>query len=192
MDNIDNFLFDDSMIFISDGRIEAITSERNTTFVTVTYTVRANRSRQKQSIRLAVNRNTLILDEFGNRIPASELTTGMIINAVISSAFTRSIPPQSSASLIKVVRRPANDNTTVGRIIDMDREHRMITTISGNDPSSIIRFNVPTNARILNVSGQPISFFRLIPGLRVRIRHAAFMTASIPPQTTAFEIRVMQ
>lgn len=104
MDNIDNFLFDDSMIFISDGRIEAITSERNTTFVTVTYTNRANRSRQNQSIRLVVSRNTLILDEFGNRIPASELTTGMIINAVVSSAVTRSIPPQTTAFEIRVIR----------------------------------------------------------------------------------------
>ena len=29
------------------------------------------------------------------------------------------------------------------------------------------------------------------PGLRVRVRHATFMTASIPPQTTAFEIQIL-
>lgn len=40
--------------------------------------------------------------------------------------------------------------------------------------------------------GRPMNFSGLVSGLRVRVRHAAFMTASIPPQTTAFEIRVVR
>ena len=37
-----------------------------------------------------------------------------------------------------------------------------------------------------------MGFSRLFPGLRVRVRHANFMTASIPPQTTALEVRVIR
>lgn len=85
-----------------------------------------------------------------------------------------------------------SDNITIGRIINVDRESRSFTTISDRNLSSTIRFNVPMNARIFDMFGRPIPFHRLIPGLRVRVRHAAFMTASIPPQTTAFEIRVIR
>lgn len=85
-----------------------------------------------------------------------------------------------------------SQNVTVGRIINIDSQARTISTISDRNPSSIIRFNVPANARIFDIFGRSMSFSRLQPGLRVRVRHASFMTPSIPPQTTAFEIRVVR
>lgn len=84
------------------------------------------------------------------------------------------------------------ENVTVGRILNIDRQNRSFTTISDRNPSSVIRFNVPRNIRIWDIFGRPINFSRLTPGLRVQVRHASFMTASIPPQTTAFEIRVIR
>ena len=113
------------------------------------------------------------------------------LNAFISSAMTRSIPPQTNAYLIEIVRRGSQENVTVGRILDVDRNNRSFTTISDRDASSIIRFNVPENAVIFDRFGNFMNFSRLMPGMRVRVRHANFMTASIPPQTTAFEVRVL-
>ena len=55
----------------------------------------------------------------------------------------------------------------------------------------MIRFNVPEDVLIFDRLGRRINFSKLVPGMRVRVRHATFMTASIPPQTTAFEIRVL-
>lgn len=189
MDNI----FPDNLISnVSNGVIEDITSQNNTTFVTISYTDCVNCRRADQIIRLVVGKQTLILDENGNAIPVSKLRTGMTVNAAFSSATTRSNPPQASAFMIRIVRRPASVNTVTGRILDIDRQNRSFTTISSRNPSSIIRFNVPTDALILDRFGRPINFSRLVPGFRVRIHHAPFMTASIPPQTTAFEIQVMQ
>lgn len=176
---------------ITNGIIDEITRERNNTFVTVTYTDRANNRRTEQTVRLVVGPSTVILNENGNPVPVSSLRTGMTINATISSAMTRSIPPQASAFLIRIVRRPMRDNITVGRIIEIDRENRSFTTIRDGNLSTIIRFNVPENAMIFDRIGRPMNFSRLTPGMRVRVRHANFMTASIPPQTTAFEIRVL-
>lgn len=82
------------------------------------------------------------------------------------------------------------DTITSGRILQINRENRSFTTIQGSDPSSIIQFNVPENARIINRYGRQVAFSRLRPGMHVWVRHANFMTFSIPPQTTAFEIRV--
>lgn len=189
---MDNFFPNNSIINISDAIIEDISRDGSSTLVTIFYTDCANCRPMDQTIRLVVGRNTLIFDEAGNTIPASDLRTGMTINAAFSSAMTRSIPPQAAAFMIRVVGRPINDNVTVGRILEINRQNRWFTTISDGRLSSIIRFNVPMNTRIFDIAGRPMDFSRLVPGLRVRVRHASFMTASIPPQTTAFEVRVIR
>lgn len=188
---MDNFFPENSVINISRGLIENISSQNDTVLVTISYTDYENGRRNDRTVRLAVGNNTLILDESGNAIPVSELRAGMIINAVISSAMTRSIPPQASAFLIRIVRRPAPENVTIGRIVDIDRHNRSFTTISGNQPASMIRFAVPPDALIIDRFGIRMNFSRLVPGMQVWIRHASFMIASIPPQTTAYEIRVV-
>ena len=85
-----------------------------------------------------------------------------------------------------------SDNTTIGRIIDIDRTSRHFSTISDGNRSSIIRFNVPEEAKIFDIFGRRMNFPRLTPGMRVQVQHASFMTMSIPPQTTAFVVRVIR
>lgn len=176
---------------LSNGTIDEISAERNNTLVTVTYMDGPGSRRSEQTVRLLVTPRTVILNPNGSPARASALRTGMVINAVFSSAMTRSIPPQAEAYMIRIVRNAAQHETTTGTIMDIDRNNRSFTTISERDFSSIIRFNVPENARIFNRFGRPMNFSGLVPGMRVRVRHANFMTASIPPQTTAFEIRVL-
>lgn len=190
---MDSFFPGNSMTNISNARIDNINSESGTTFVTISYTDCAICQDSRQTVRLVVRENTLIFDERGNIIPVRNLRVGMIINATISSAMTRSIPPQAFAYIIRIIRRPqtGNENTTTGRIIDINRQNQSFMTISDGNLSSRIRFNITPQTIILNRNGRPISFDRLVPGLRVRVRHANFMTASIPPQTTAFEVRIL-
>lgn len=189
---MDNFSFDDSVIRISDGRIDEITFDNFSAFITVTYDDCIScRRRNRQTVRLVVGRNTRIFNENGTAIPVTVLETGMIIDAIISSAMTRSIPPQASAFVIRIVSRPAENNITTGRIVNVNQQNRSFTTITDRNVSSVIQFNVPPNTPIFNRAGRPVTFSRLVPGLQVRVRHASFMTASIPPQTTAFEIRIL-
>ena len=84
---------------------------------------------------------------------------------------------------------PALDITN-GAVLQVNRQSRSFTTISNGNPFSIIQFNVPNNALIFDRFGRPIDFNRLTPGMRVQVRHTNFMTFSIPPQTTALEIRI--
>ena len=44
---------------------------------------------------------------------------------------------------------------------------------------------------ILDRRGNRIQLENLRPGQMVRIEHATFQTASIPPQTTAFRVQVL-
>lgn len=178
---------------ITNGTIEAVETGRSGSFVLVSYSDCPNCNRDNQTIRLNVTGNTVIMDESSNRIPITDLRRGMRVNAAFSNATTRSIPPQSAAYVIQVTGRTQNDTSvTVGRIIGIDRQSRSFTTVSDGNVATVMRFNLADNAQIINGFGRPMNFSGLVVGLRVRVRHAAFMTASIPPQTTAFEVRVVR
>ena len=65
---MDNFSSEKSVINITNGRIDNIDRQGNTTFVTVSY--RDNRNRQReQNVRLVVGNNTIILNENGLNAP---------------------------------------------------------------------------------------------------------------------------
>lgn len=198
------------VINISNGTIIEISSDRDNTFVTVTYREGSGSRRNEQTVVLIVSSRTIILNSNGNTVPASALRVGMTINATISSVMTRSNPPQSNAYLIVIMRnaeqpgrpqpprpqpprppQPRPEEVSVGTIVNVDRNNRTFTTVSDRNFSNIIRFNVTDDTRFFNRAGRPMSFSGLTPGMRVRVRHANFMTASIPPQTTAFEVQVL-
>ena len=180
-----------SLIHISNGRLESIVRERDTTFVTITYIESTGNRRREQTVRLLVRPRTVILNANGDPANVSALRVGMLVNASFSSEMTRSIPPQANAYLIRIVREAPRENITVGRIVETNQRNRSFMTISDRDFSTIIRFNVAENARIIDRFGRNVNFSRLTPGMRVRVRHADFMTASIPPQTTAFEVQIL-
>lgn len=184
-------ILNDSFTTINRGRIEEISRDNRNTLITVAYRRGPRRDDMEERLRMVVTNRTLIFDEYGNLIRPEDLFRDMIINAVVSSEMSRSMPPQATAYAIRILRRPVADNVITGRIIDVDRDSRMFTIVNGNNPNSIIRFSVPMNTPVYDIQGRPMGFARLFPGLRVQVRHADFMTASIPPQTTAFEIRVL-
>ncbi len=188
---MDNSFRNQPTIHVRNAVIEEITSNRDNTFVTIFYTDCENCRQNNQTVRLVVSNRTRIFDENGNRIPARNLRVGMTVDASFSSAMTRSIPPQANAYMIQITQTIRPEIVTVGRIIEINRQNRNFTAISDGNLSSIVRFNVPPNTPIIDRLGRPVNFSRLTPGMRVQVRHASFMTASIPPQTTAFEIRIL-
>lgn len=176
---------------LSNGTIEDITRDRNNTLLTVVYMIGRGNQRREERIRLVVGPRTLILNANGFPVSADSLRRGMRINATFSAAMTRSIPPQANAHLIRILGREPREHVTTGGIVNVDRNNRSFTLLTEEVISSVIRFNVTEDTRIIDRNGREISFSRLRPGMRVRVRHANFMTTSIPPQTTAFEVRVL-
>lgn len=176
---------------LSNGTIEEITRERGNTLLTVGYMTGRGNQRREERIRLVAGPRTIILNVNGFPVSANSLRRGMRINATFSSAMTRSIPPQANAHLIRILGREPQEHVTTGGILNVDRNSRSFTLLTEQVNSSIIRFNVTEDTKITDQNGRSINFSRLRPGMRVRVRHAKFMTTSIPPQTTAFEIRVL-
>lgn len=196
MDGIDNFSRFPSpnrnVIRVFSAVIEEIFRDRNATLVTVAYNDCIGCTGQGNRVRLVVNQETDIYDERGRNIRAGELERGMTVDAEFSSAMTRSIPPQAQAFFIRVTGRASRTVTTTGRIVEVNTRNNFILVLRDQNPSSLIRFNISNDTVILDPFGRRTPLSSMRPGFRVRVEHATFMTASIPPQTTAFTVQVIR
>ncbi|MCH5275405.1 MAG: hypothetical protein J1E65_06160 [Lachnospiraceae bacterium] len=74
----------------------------------------------------------------------------------------------------------------------MNTRNNYILILRNQNPASAIRFNISSGTTISDLFGRRIGLSSLRPGFRVRVEHATFMTASIPPQTTAFTVQVIR
>ena len=196
MDTFDNLnplsMPNRNVIRVFSAVIQNISRERNNTLVTITYNNCVGCAASSGTVRLVVNRDTVIHDERGRDMRAGELERGMTVDANFSSAMTRSIPPQAQAFYIRVRRRGNQNETTTGRIIEVNTRNNYILVLRNQNPASAIRFNISPDTVILDFFGRRTALSSLIPGFRVRVEHASFVTASIPPQTTAFTVRVIR
>lgn len=196
MDSLDSFspssMQNRNVIRVFSAVIEEISRDRNATLVTIAYHDCVGCTGPASRVRLVVDQETDLYDERGRRIRVGELERGMTVDASFSSTMTRSIPPQAQAFFIRVTGRANQTMTTTGRIVEVNARNNSILVLRNQNPASVIQFNVSNETVILDPFGRRTSLSNLIPGLRVRVEHASFMTASIPPQTTAFSIRVIR
>lgn len=180
---------------INNALVEEVTCSRvSNRSVLVSYAVPGpNQTTFIQNIRLNVKQNTVILTWLGRPVNLCDIRVGDWVNVVFSSSMTRSIPPQSNAFLIVVQRQPqpAAPLVTTERIGFIDLPESSIFTGNANNINSQTRFIVTDNTVITNRNGRNIRLSDLRPGQLVRITHANFQTASIPPQTTAFRVQVL-
>ncbi|RDU25185.1 hypothetical protein [Anaerosacchariphilus polymeriproducens] len=186
------FPCNDDIIRTRDSIIEEIRIDRNTGYVTISYGVMGDFNIiQMELVTLIVGNNTVIRDRSGFNMRLSDLREGMVVDAEFSSAMTFSIPPQARAYRITVVNRNAASNITEGRVLFIDFNNRFLYTGNSNNLLSQMRFVITNSTVILDRNGNPIHLRNIRPGQRVRVEHATFQTASIPPQTTAFVVQII-
>lgn len=175
--------------------IEDTFTRNRTGFVTISYGVmERNRPIQMRVVTLIIGNNTRIRDQFGNRIEFRDLRPGMIVNARFSSDMTRSNPPQARAFSIEVVRESMQSIIEEGMVISVDRsgDFRSILTGIPNIPRRQMRYVVSNVTKLRDRRGNPITFGAMRPGQIVRIEREPFQTMSIPPQTTALSVQIIQ
>lgn len=181
---------------------DASCSNNSNGFILISYAVRERNTTSIQNIRLNLTRNTIILNSSGQNMCMCCIQKGMWVNVVFSSRLTRSIPPQSTAYLVMVLRnsqqpqpprppqRPGTAVTT-GRIVLVDFDNNYFITANPDNINEQTRFNITQTTAFTNRFGGPVRFGALQPGQLVRVTHANFQTPSIPPQTTAFQVRIL-
>lgn len=181
-----------NVITAENAFIENINWDRRDAYVTISYGVMdRNRTMNMQVVTLVVGRDTLVRNSADRPISFRNLREGMIVNAVFSANMTRSIPPQSRAFSITVVREDNKSAFTEGRIFQVDTQYEFFMTGDPFDINTQMRFNVSDSTVIRDRRGRRIRLRDLRFGDFVRVEHATFQTMSIPPQTTAFEVQVL-
>lgn len=199
-----------SVMRINNAFVEDVSCFNNSNGnILISYSVRArNNINTIQTMQLNLNRGTTVLNSFGQRMCICCIEPGMWVNVVFSARMTRSIPPQANAFLVAVQRNPVQPprpvppirpvppvrpvpSVTTGRITLIDFDNNFFYTEDPNNRNNQTKFIVTNTTTFTNRFGAPISFNSLWPGQMVRVTHANFMTASIPPQTTAFNVQVI-
>ena len=182
----------DEIRYLQDGVIQRIFGDGRSRFVTVLMNM-DNRfgPNQFQFITLVVTPTTLLRNQNLRPIRFQDLRVGMRISAAYSSRMTRSIPPQAVAfSIIAIIEEPYVVSS--GRVAFVDTRNRTLTTGRANDINSQVIYNVTESTDIFDRNGFRIRLNQIRPGDVVRIEHATFQTASIPPQTTAYRIEIIR
>ncbi len=183
--------WNNNVVEIQEALIEDIFIDNRTGYVTISYGVMGDFNiTQMELIVLVVSQDTIIQNQCGEDMSMRELREGMIINAEISSAMTRSMPPQSRAFRITLMEDDCA-YVKVGRVLNVDLVNSFLYVGNPNDISSQIRFTITDSTVIRNRRGGRICLCELRPGQMVRVEHASFMTMSIPPQTTAYEVQIL-
>lgn len=180
--------------WIHDAIIEEIEKIENYFYVTVTFQEKDhNVAGPIQSIILIVSQQiTRLFDEERRIILPENLEVGMLIDALISSRMTMSLPPQALAFQIIVVAAPLSRMITVGDIVQVNIRNNFLLIDPIDNPGNILRINITEETVILNPKGRQMVLQDLYPGMMVRVEHAQFMTASIPPQTPGYIIQVIE
>lgn len=182
------------VIVAENAVVDSVFTNNRTGYVTITYGIMDNRrTLHMQVVTLVIGRNTVIRDQFGNKIGLRNLRKDMVVNARFSSAMTRSIPPQSRAFRIIVVKENKSSLIQVGRVLSVERDNNFgyILTGNANDIYSQIRFVISNTTKLRDRRGNRISIRDIRPGQTVRIERASFETASIPPQTSALTVQII-
>ncbi|RGY95860.1 hypothetical protein [Clostridium sp. AM58-1XD] len=196
-DNRGSIVRQGNLLRIDNALIEEVSfTTRNTGSILVSYSSqRQNGLTFIEVIRLNVSNSTVIINSSGARVCFCDLRKGMWINVTFSPNMTRSIPPQSNAFMIVTRRAPSaappSSSVTTGRVVRVDPITNVLVTGIPNIPGSQTRFIVTNSTVIRDRNGFPVRLGSIRPGQLVRVTHANFQTASIPPQTTAYSIQLL-
>jgi hypothetical protein len=189
----DEAYVNNNVLTILDATVERIFTSENVRYVMISYITR--NPVRKNFLTLVVGPDTMILDPFGEKISFNALRPGLIIYADFSAAITYmsyNLPPQARAIKIVISYKNLPFNGKMDRILEIDAKNRFLYTGRAEDMLSQMRFVITDSTQILDREGKIIRLEDLSPGELVRIAYANFMTASIPPQTTAFRIWILR
>lgn len=181
-----------NFLSVEDAIIEEIYLENmKNGYVLITYSEKDDEGvLQTEHLRLNVGPSTSIQTPYGETLSLYGLERGMHINALFSSAMTRSIPPQSQAYRITVIPDDDFIYITTDRVVEVDLKNGFLYTGNPNDISDQMRFVITDATTILNQNGDRVRLDKIRLGQMVSVEHATFQTPSIPPQTTAFRIYI--
>ncbi|MHC1746900.1 MAG: hypothetical protein AB9856_00750 [Cellulosilyticaceae bacterium] len=155
---------------------------------------------QSNYITLNISKDTILSHANLKKIATfKDLKEGHNIKVVHSPYMTKSIPPQTNAfeiTLLDNAEAPKDITIERATIKKVDAKNNQVTILPEGQPDSYeyyVVLNVSKDTAIQHEKTKKIySLNDLTSGLTVKIVHAPFMTASLPPQTSAYKITIIE
>nr|WP_297933590.1 hypothetical protein [uncultured Lachnoclostridium sp.] len=181
------------VFWIKNAIIDDIRLDERIYHVTISYMEpNADSIQQIDILELIVSEEvTRLFDQERRPILPINLEIGMTIDVLVGGRMTMSLPPQTNAYQILVVSAPLSRTATAGKVLQSNIRNNFLLIAPEGDPGRVLRINITSETVILDVNSRSIALQDLTPGKSVWVEHEVFMTASIPPQTTGFLIRVL-
>lgn len=177
---------------VRDTRIEEIFRDRNAGYVTISYGDMGDFNMiHIMVVQLIVGQDTVIQNQFGQKMLLRDMEVGMMADAEFSTVMTASEPPMARAFMIKMLNKKRSSNEKVDKVITVDAYNKFFITGNQDEIQSQIRFNVSAATKIFDQRGNRICLSGIESGQMVKVEHASFMTFSIPPQTTAYSVQII-
>ena len=142
------------------------------------------------TVVLNIGEETKLTGKDGEEIKITDLTKGMKVNVVYGPIMTASLPPQNVPLSVSIVEERESE-TSLAKVLAVDLEAQQIVT--GEDvekPETQVVFNVGEETKITK-DGKEIELKDIKADDTIRVIHSIAMTRSLPPQTAAYEIEVV-
>jgi phage pi2 protein 07 len=171
---------------------EVYTPDSRTGYIKISYSIPGEREMVfTDLLQLNVGWNTILINQFNESISLCRILKGMTINAWFSTDITDSTPPQSNAYRIVAFLPAPNIRVLIDRISSIDTQNGFLYVGNPNNKADQIRFVISNMTQILDQENEEIPLNSLQAGQMVRVEYGDIMTASIPPQTSAFLVQVV-
>lgn len=183
----------DTIIHVENALIEEVAANNEKSgYVLISFEIYDEHDMSNlQEVRLNIGNNTIIIEEDGTSLNLNNLNEGMRIDADFSAMMTRSIPPQSNAYRIVVLREDSSVYVTTDRVVNVDVDNNFLLTGNPYDMNDQMVFTISDETVLLDQNNNPISLEQIQPGQMVEVEHAIFQTLSIPPQSPAYVVQVI-
>ncbi|QSX05733.1 hypothetical protein JYG23_13865 [Sedimentibacter sp. zth1] len=147
-----------------------------------------NKEKLYEQLVLNINEDTKLLDRFNMPISIYNIKPGMIILVEHSSAMTRSIPAQTNAVSIKIVKSIPDSILLSTKVLDVLEDRILVGEKEHENTYKYLLINYKTI--ITDKNGKIIELSDIKEGMSITVEHSMISTLSIPPQTQAYIIIV--
>ncbi|MCM1989983.1 hypothetical protein [Oceanirhabdus seepicola] len=139
-------------------------------------------------IDLYINSNTEIVNEEGQKLGLNEIKEGAAIHAVFGQKLSNNKIPTGKAEKI-IIKKALGIK---GEIINMNCKATFIEVEKSDNHYDNIILKINDDTEIVDLEGKKLSKVDLCKGTKVIGIHSLSATRSIPPQTVAYKIIVLE
>lgn len=141
------------------------------------------------NVVLNISEETVIEDEEGNALAFSDITAENRILVEYGPAMTMSLPPITNA--VKIIKTAEIANELISGVVEeLIYEDEKLVQIVISDKENLTALNIGEETYVLNLDGEKGDLTKLEKGDEISGVVSAMATRSIPPQKSAYKLRI--